>query len=221
MDTPVSATGHQPRQAGSVTQWLPGLRRGDRAAIQALWQRYYEPLVRVAEARLRGAQRRVGDGEDVTVEAFLRFCSSVRKPGRFADLSDRKHLLRLLARFTSFEALDFRAREGRRHRIVRGDSAVGEAGFEPHAGQEPPPEFQAQVGSLLDKLDQLQKLDDKLQQVARLRLEGRTNEEIAATLRCSRATVERRVSLIRRHWKADWDALRGASNTAPTTGDTP
>jgi DNA-directed RNA polymerase specialized sigma24 family protein len=191
---------------------------GDRAAIQALWQRYHEPLLRVAEARLRGAPCRAGDGEDVTVDAFLRFCADIQKEGRFPNLSNRDHLLRLMARFTAFEALDFRARAVRRHRAVRGDSALGEAGFELHAGQEPPPEFQAQVASLLDKLSKLTELDDQLPRVAQMRLEGCTNQEIAAVLDCSVATVERRVSLIRRHWQADWEALHGANEDSATGG---
>src|SRR5271154_3250417 len=115
MGASVPPTGDHPQGPGSVTRLLSGVRRADQAAIQALWVRYYEQLVRVAEARLRGAPRRAGDGEDVTVDAFLRFCENMQKPQKFAEICDRNHLMRLLARFTAFEALDFRARESRRH----------------------------------------------------------------------------------------------------------
>jgi hypothetical protein len=48
---------HAPTDApgGSVTRWLPGLQRGERAAVSALWERYFAHLVRIAEARLRGS----------------------------------------------------------------------------------------------------------------------------------------------------------------------
>jgi DNA-directed RNA polymerase specialized sigma24 family protein len=163
-------------------------------------------MVRVAEARLRGAPCRVGGAEDVAVDAFLRFCRDVQKQGRFPDLSSRDNLLRLLFRFTVCEAGDFRTREARRHRAVRGDSALGEAGFELHAGREPPPEGQAQLASLLAKLpeEELQ-----LRSIALLRLEGLSNDEIATACKLSRATVERRFNMIRGYLSADWEALQG------------
>jgi hypothetical protein len=92
-------------------------------------------MVRVAEARLRGAPCRAGSAEDIAVAAFLGFCADVQRPGQFPDLSNRDNLLRLLFRFTVCEAADFRAREIRRHKAVRGDSALGEAGFGPYAGR--------------------------------------------------------------------------------------
>ena len=45
---------------GSVTRHIPGLQRGENQAVQVLWERYFEPMVRVAEARLRGAPSRAG-----------------------------------------------------------------------------------------------------------------------------------------------------------------
>jgi DNA-directed RNA polymerase specialized sigma24 family protein len=190
---------------GSVTRMIPALQRGEQQAVQVLWERYFEPMVRVAEARLRGAPCRAGGAEDIAVAAFLSFCADVQKQGRFPDLSNRNNLLRLLFRFTVCEAADFRARETRRHRVVRGDSALGEAGFEPHAGREPPPDGEAQLASLLAKLpeDELQ-----LRSLALLRLEGMSNDEIAAACKLSRATVERRFGLIRKLLQADWEALQ-------------
>src|SRR5262245_9287087 len=190
--------------AGSVTRRIPGLRRGDRRAVQALWERYFAPLARIAEARLRGAPRRAGDGEDAAVEALLSFCRDVQKEGRFSDLSGRDSLMRLLVRFTVCRALDFRTREERRRRTVRGDSALGEPGFEPHPGREPPPELQAQVADLLARLP-----DEELRSVARLRMEGHTNAEIASLLGRGLSTVELKLARIRGYLKADWIELIG------------
>jgi DNA-directed RNA polymerase specialized sigma24 family protein len=187
-----------------VTRWLPGLQRGDREAMSALWGRYFAPLVQVAEARLRGAPCGVAGGEDVVVEAFLSFCDDVQKEGRFPDLSSRDNLMRLLVRFTVCKAFDFRAKAERRRRVLRGGSALGEAGADAHAGDEPPPEFQAQVADLLAKLP-----DDELRAVARLRMEGHSNADVAAALGCAVATVERKLARIRGVWKKDWAALRG------------
>ena len=191
---------------GSVTRMIPALQRGEQQAVQVLWEHYFEPMVRLAEARLRGAPCRASGAEDIAVEAFLRFCADVQKQGRFPNLSRRDNLLRLLFRFTVCEAADFRVREARRRKVLRGESALGEAGFAPHAGREPAPEGQVQLASLLAKLPEDEK---KLRTIARLRLEGLSNDEIAAACDLSRATVERRVGMIRGCLNADWEALQG------------
>src|SRR5687768_7707304 len=85
---------------GSVTRMIPVLQRGEQQAVQVLWERYFEPMVRVAEARLLGAPCRAGGAEDIAVAAFLRFCADVQRPGQFPDLSNRDNVLRLLFRFT-------------------------------------------------------------------------------------------------------------------------
>ena len=64
-------------------------------------------------------------------------------------------------------------------------------------GSEPTPEFAATVADeyrrLLERLD-----DDALRQVAVLRMEGNTSDEIAGRLGCARRTVARQLALIRR-----------------------
>jgi DNA-directed RNA polymerase specialized sigma24 family protein len=47
--------------------------------------------------------------------------------------------------------------------------------------------------------------DDVLRQVAQLKLEGYTNEEIADRLQCAPRTVERRLHRIRDRWSAEVD----------------
>jgi DNA-directed RNA polymerase specialized sigma24 family protein len=196
---------------GSVTPRIPDLQRGDKRAVQVLWEHYYEQLVRIAAARLRGAPCRAGDGEDIAVEAFLGFCAEIQK-GRFTDLASRDNLIRLLVRFTIFEAFDFSKREKRRHEAVRGDSALGEAGFTCLPGDEPPPELQAQLADLLAKLP-----DEELRAVARLRLAGYTNAQIAEELHGSVSAVELKLALIRKYWKADWAELKGENEPEETT----
>jgi DNA-directed RNA polymerase specialized sigma24 family protein len=49
----------------------------------------------------------------------------------------------------------------------------------------------------------LGRLDDDLRALALLKMEGYTNEEIASRLGRSRATVERKLRLIRRAWEAE------------------
>jgi DNA-directed RNA polymerase specialized sigma24 family protein len=68
-------------------------------------------------------------------------------------------------------------------------------------GKEPDPAFAAQVAEECQRLLGLL-ADDGLRTIALKKMEGFTNEEIAAAMPCSLATVERRLRLIRHEWEA-------------------
>jgi DNA-directed RNA polymerase specialized sigma24 family protein len=78
-------------------------------------------------------------------------------------------------------------------------------GFERVASGDPTPEFAAMMAEEFHH--RLGALDDELRQVALLRLEGHSNDEIADRLGCARRTVARRLEQIR-------DAWAGAAETA-------
>jgi DNA-directed RNA polymerase specialized sigma24 family protein len=69
-------------------------------------------------------------------------------------------------------------------------------------GPEPSPEFAAQVAEEFERL--LDRLDDAgLRRVAVWKMEGYTNQEIAAQLECAPRTVERKLQLIRNLWEQE------------------
>jgi RNA polymerase sigma factor (sigma-70 family) len=185
---------------GSVTRLIPDLKEGDRQAMQSLWERYFQPLVRVARGRVRPDRCRAAGAEDIALEAFLEFCDRLTRPDadrRFPRLSDREHLWKLLVCFTVRTAFDFNQKQARRGEVVRGESALGDEGFAPFAGREPAPEFAAAVAELLDQLQ-----DDLLRAVALRKMEGYTVPEIARALDCSASTVERKLRAIRSIWRS-------------------
>jgi DNA-directed RNA polymerase specialized sigma24 family protein len=191
---------------GSVTTWVGELRAGDQAAAERLWARYYPRLVGLARQKLQGVPRRVADEEDVALSAFDSFCRGL-KEGRYPRLGDRDNLWALLVVITAAKAADLRQHLGRQKRgggKVGGESVLDEvfgdsdeaAGIGQVVGAEPTPEFAAQAAETFQRL--LARLPgDELRQVALWKMEGYTNEEIAARLPCARATVERRLVLIR------------------------
>jgi DNA-directed RNA polymerase specialized sigma24 family protein len=195
---------------GSVTNWIAQLKQGDPAAAQPLWQRYFQRLVALACKKLQGVRRREADEEDVALSAFDSFCRGAMQ-GKFPQLTDRDDLWRLLVVITARKALDLRDWQGRKKRggdQVRGESALldpadpGNGGIEEVVGDEPTPEFAAQVAEecrrLLDKLP-----GEELHQIAVWKMEGDTNEQIAARLGCALATVERRLRVIRKCWEGE------------------
>ena len=75
-------------------------------------------------------------------------------------------------------------------------------GLEAIGGDEPSPELAAQLAEeyqrLMDRLG-----DTTLQQLATWKLEGYTDDEIAARLGCVTRTVERKLARIRRIWTTE------------------
>ena len=128
---------------GSVTSWLAAYQNGDRDAAQVLWNRYYEQLVRVARARLRGVPRQTKDEEDVALSAFNRFCCGI-EAGRFPNLMDRHDLWRLLVFITGEKAIALRRFEGRKKRTAPNGAPADPTSvprLDDVVGCEPSPEF--------------------------------------------------------------------------------
>lgn len=194
---------------GEVTSWLGLLQAGDTSAAQALWDRYFPQLVRLARSRLGGIPCRIADEEDVALSAFASFVRGA-EAGRFPQLADRTDLWNLLVVIAARKVAALKAHQLRLRRgggKVRGDSAfLGSAGAEEQRqgienviGASPTPDFAAQVAEEFQLL--LAGLEETLRSVAVWKLEGYTNEEIAGKLDCSVATVERKLRLIRNTWE--------------------
>jgi DNA-directed RNA polymerase specialized sigma24 family protein len=192
----------------SVTHWLNDLKSGDRGeAARLLWQRYFDRLARLAQARLRAVARGPADGEDVALSVFDSFFQGVTE-GRFPGLADRDDLWKLLTTIAQRKAANQRRREGQLKRgggrvVGARDYAAGDPGGEDPLAKalatEPSPELAA---ALIDEIRRrfADLPDDSLRLVALRRMEGYSNAEIARELDCSPRSVERKLELIRRAW---------------------
>jgi DNA-directed RNA polymerase specialized sigma24 family protein len=194
---------------GSVTYWITQFKAGDAAAAQHLFEGYSGPMVRLARDRLLGKSGRVRNEEDVALSAFASFCRGAEQ-GKFPQLTGRDNLWRLLVVITSRKAADELERA---HRIKRGGGAVGgesafaddkstagERGIEQVAGTEPTPQIAVLMADVFERL--LARLgDDTLRAVALWKMDGYSNEEIAAKLGRNLRTVERKLKVIRSLWQ--------------------
>jgi DNA-directed RNA polymerase specialized sigma24 family protein len=200
-----------PDAEGSVTGWLGHLKAGDTDAAQRLWERYFGSLVRLAHARLRTASRAAEDEEDAALSAFDSFCSAAAD-GRFPKLDDRDDLWRILVTLTNRKALN----QVERHQAQkRGSGRVVDAAalggsddrrdfLDGLEGSEPSPEFALMVADeFRQRLDALR--DDSLRQIALMRMEGYTNDQIAERLDCGLRSITRKLELIRRCWLGEDD----------------
>jgi DNA-directed RNA polymerase specialized sigma24 family protein len=194
---------------GSVTHWLRLLREGDSEAARQLWQRYYPLLVARAHAALGNRSLRTADEEDVVQSAFKSFYRGLQQ-GRFPDLADHDGLWGLLVVLTARKAARLARAEGAQKRgggqvRAEADLPLGEedeGALEQVVGQEPTPEFAAQMAEeyrrLLGRLD-----SDELSSIAVWKMEGHTVEEIAEKLGVAPGTVTRKLNIIRRLWREE------------------
>jgi hypothetical protein len=190
---------------GSITHWLRLLQAGDHSAARPLWERYFPLLVARARLSLRGVPRRAADEEDVTLSAFDSFCRGAEE-GRFPNLEDRHDLWRLLVLLTAGKVArlvrgEFRQKRGGGRVRPEADligvgAATGASVLEQVVGEEPTPEFAAQLAEECQQL--LGRLgNDELRSIAVWQMEGYTVDEISAKLGHSSRTVARKLRLIR------------------------
>jgi RNA polymerase sigma factor (sigma-70 family) len=175
----------------SVTLWLNQIKEGERAGVPMLLERYFQRLVQLARSRFQGRPGLAGYDEDVALSAFKSLCLGAER-GRFPQLSDRDDLWRLLAVMTIRKAIDVQRRNRNREHL-------GEGNLEQLLSDEPPAEMAAEMADDYQRL--LGMLDDaELRSVALWKVEGFTNEEIAAKLGCVVRSVERKLQRIRILW---------------------
>jgi DNA-directed RNA polymerase specialized sigma24 family protein len=186
---------------GSISFCLAMLKRGDRDAAQRLWAAYFHRLVGLARSRLHGVHRGSGDEEDVALSAFKTLLVRAEQ-GKFPELEDRDDLWQLMYVITVRKAVELAKRE---HAKRRGGGAVTYlsdlegADIERAHGAEPTPELAYQFAEECDRLlDVLG--DDTLRQVARWKMDGFTNKEVAEKLGVVEQTVERKLRRIREVW---------------------
>ena len=191
------------KESDSVSEWIESLRAGDRRAATPLWNRFYTLLLQVARRRLNGAARRVVDEEDLVTAAFASFFARMQE-GQFPELRSRTEVWALLVTITDRKAVNC----VRRHMSVKrgGGRVHNESTYGPQRederetllarveGHTPSPDRIVSMSELLERLD------DELRRIVRLKLDGFTNEEIAQVVNRSVATIERRLRLLRDTW---------------------
>ena len=194
----------------SVTQWLDGVKAGESADIQRLWDRYFQRLVRLAGAQLPGHCRRAFDEEDVAISAFQSFCDRAGR-GQFPQLTGRDDLWRILATLTVRKAALLMRHQTRQKRgggrvlsesalHARGRAATGDGALVEILSKEPTPADAACFGDAFENL--MSKLEDStLMTIAIRKLEGYSVAEIGGQLNISTRTIDRKLKLIRAIWE--------------------
>ncbi len=187
----------------SITVWFEHLRDGHPDAAAKLWEQFFERLADVARATL--VSRRVADEEDVAAGVMMALCARADR-GNLPSIDNRDDLWRMLLSWTRNDCIDLARNEARIKRgggTVRGDSVFAgvDDGFDLIAGATPTAQTLVEMNEQYEWL--LQRLGDRaLQQIATRKMEGYSNDELAADLNVSVRTIERKLEMIRRRWSA-------------------
>ena len=178
----------------SVTGVLLQLQRGERSNVDLLLQRYLHRLIGLAASKLGGQPELVDYAEDVALSSLKSLCLGVEQ-GRFAELRDRDELWRLLATITVRKSISLM-------RSQRNTSQASELQLAQILSCEPDPAetqvMESYISELFEMLD-----DDELRQIAKLKIDGYKNAEIAKKLGCVERTIERRLHRIRNIWQKE------------------
>jgi DNA-directed RNA polymerase specialized sigma24 family protein len=191
-----------------ITRWIAGLNAGDAQAAEGLWKAYFDNLTLFARRRFQQGHGRTADEEDVALSAMHSFYRGV-KAGRYQQLKGRDELWRLLVTIVLHKI----SRQRRKQTALKrgGGHVRGESAFAPIDGSDAPRGLEQMLASgptpdlaamLVENSERLLASleEEPLQQVARDKLEGYTNQEIATRLGCTVRSIERKLNRIRTCW---------------------
>lgn len=177
----------------SWSSWIARLAEGDDQAIREFWDAYGHRLQKLAARHLAsGLQHRVGP-EDVVQSACRTFLRRAQQ--QQFSLDDTESLWRLLCVITITKVREQARFHLRQRRGVQREVSLPPGDDDSQhprrewMSNEHSPEAPAEFADEFEKL--LNALDEEEQQFVRLKLEERTNAEIAASLGCSERTVRR------------------------------
>ena len=204
----------QPTRDAETDELLRTLQQpNQRTAEFRLFDQYYPKVLDVARASVRSSDRRVFDEEDIANEAFSEFYAGLAD-GRFSSLRGAEELWAMLICITRRRAIDMLRHVSaarRRPEQLRGESlfafnSIQDVRTDQGVGKSEKISDIAAVESdeeVAHFLEFLEAYDSEgfLAPVARLRLDDRTNSQIAEELGRSLRAVERAMQKIRNLWQ--------------------
>ena len=180
----------------SVLRLVQLIREGHQAAASEIWDRYAPRLQELARGWVKKSlSGGAYDEEDVAISAMQDFFQGI-KENRFPDLRGGTDIWQLLAVISIRKAND-RAKAIKAEKRG-GGVPVNEISDVP--AEQLTPDLELMMTEETQRLIQELK-DPEMEALVLLKLEGYTNDEIAARLGYSRRTIQRMLKLVREIWE--------------------
>jgi DNA-directed RNA polymerase specialized sigma24 family protein len=181
------------------------VKNADDSAFRKLWQEWHDILERFANGCYRGTTYISRDGEGAVQSAMFSFWKGLLD--RRFEFEDESGLLRLLLTLVRRKVI----KQCRCANRLRRGGGVPHTQLESGNDDEPgvdPVDPQLTPAALAEVKDELRRLfslldDAELKRIAILKMEGHTDLAVADTLNRGRATVARKLALIRQIWLTD------------------
>ena len=170
--------------------FLQRLQAGDDSAMQKLFERYSQRLVRLAGYNIHPALVKRFDGEDVVQSVFRTFFR--RQDAGQLQIEHSQQLWRLLVTITLCKTRSHARRHTAEKRNAQAEQLQGSQ-FD-FLDREPAPEEALALWEEIDFV--LQGLPARTGEILSARLEGKNKSEIATELNLSRQTVHRILNLL-------------------------
>jgi RNA polymerase sigma factor (sigma-70 family) len=178
----------------SVTQWLVRLKSRDHEAFRRLCERYLPTLV--GQVRRQTRSQNDLDQHEIANSVLHSLWVAMAERQRLSDVNDREGLLRILCGIVRQK---LRRRHRNATRLKRDESTTVADTFATVPCDQPTPEELVQMNDTVESW--LGMLDPTQSHIARLKLAGYTNSEIARqSHHCSVRSVERQLHTIRLVW---------------------
>ncbi len=183
------------------------LESGDAEAAAVLFDRYARRLIGLARRRLDERVRPRADADDVVNSVIRTFCR--RAAERPFNLDGPDALWAVLVEITLRKCGRWNRHFRTRKRDIRREQTPplsdSDCDNEPFDATCPRPEDEAVLRELLEHM--LSGLDDRARAVCEMRLQGYEIGEIAVALKCSAATINRKIRYIKDHMNQVWPEL--------------
>lgn len=195
----------------SVTQYIEALKKGDPQAAQRIWERFLRRLITLADRKLKASPRSAVNEEDVVQLAFAEFFNQVQQD-RFPKLDDRHDLWQILTMLVDRRAKDQIRKLNRQKAgggkvytqsiLLASDESNDRNPMANIPDLMPTPHMVIEFAELFrERLSALN--DAEYSEIALLKMQGYTNQQIAEKFQLSLRTIERRLEDIRLIWTAE------------------
>lgn len=191
----------------TLTNWVARIGAGDSMAMERVFNRYFDQLVRLAVQKMHGLNQVSRSGEDIALSAIKSLYLGIRKDQ--IQLDTEEDLWGCLFCITVRKAVaerrwEYAAKRGAGRRVFSGDQELDDDGnelFDTIAGNEPSPELASQMAESADELLSLFDEQSTQYQILSMKLQGLSVQEIGEKLNLMPRTVFWHLEKIRERWE--------------------